>query len=180
MVNQTQKRSNTAWYIAAVLIIVVIIASSGLTYQYTKPNSPSSSPTSSLSPSGSPSAGSVTLTIYAGEVSISSSIYGFGNTESNITSPGPTFTVKMGTTVTVDFTNAGTMQHNWALVTEKTSGNTNLAFSKAQIASANYALSPKEKGSATFVANKAGTYYYICQVDAHVALGMWGTFIVTP
>jgi len=86
----------------------------------------------------------------------------------------------VGTTVTVDFTNAGTMQHNWGLVTEKTSGNTNLAFSKAQIASASYAVSPGGKGSTTFVANKVGTYYYICQVDAHVALGMWGTFIVTP
>jgi plastocyanin len=178
MMNQTQKRSNTAWYIAAVLIIVIIIASSGLTYQYTKPNSPSPTSTSSTSPTGSPSAGSVTITIYAGE--ISSSVYGFGNTQSNITSPGPTFTVKVGTTVTIDFTNAGTMPHNWALVTEKTSGNTNLAFSKAQVASASYAVSAREKGSATFVANKAGTYYYICQVDAHVALGMWGTFIVTP
>ena len=178
MTNQIPKRSNTTWYIAAVLIIVIIIASSGLTYQYTKPNSPSPTPTSSTSPSGSPSAGSVTITIYAGE--ISSSVYGFGNTQSNITSPGPTFTVKVGTTVTVDFTNAGTMQHNWALVTEKTSGNTNLAFSKAQVASASYAVSAGEKGSATFVANKAGTYYYICQVDAHVALGMWGLFIVTP
>ncbi len=178
MMTQTPKKSNIAWYIAAVLIIIVIIASSGLTYQYTKPNSPSPSPTSSTSPSGSPSAGSVTITIYAGE--INSSVYGFGNTESNITSPGPTFTVKVGTTVTVDFTNAGTMQHNWALVTEKTAGNTNLAFSKAQIASGSYAVSPGGKGSATFVANKAGTYYYICQVDAHVVLGMWGTFIVTP
>jgi len=124
--------------------------------------------------------GNATITVYAGEVSLSSSVYGFGNTESNITSPGPTFTVKVGTTVTVDFTNAGTMQHNWALVTEKTSGNTNLAFSKAQIASAAYAVSPGEKGLTTFVANKAGTYYYICQVDGHVALGMWGYFIVTP
>src|ERR1700690_3857127 len=117
MISQPQKRSNTAWYIAAVLIIVIIIASSGLTYQYTKPNSPSPTPTSTTSPSGSPSAGSVTITIYAGE--ISSSVYGFGNTQSNITSPGPTFTVKVGTTVTVDFINAGTMDHNWALVTQK-------------------------------------------------------------
>jgi uncharacterized cupredoxin-like copper-binding protein len=180
MMKQTPKKNNTAWYIAAVFIVIIIIASSGLTYQYVKPNAPSSSPTPSISPSGSPSAGSVTVTIYAGEVSLSSSIYGFGNTQSNITSPGPTFNVKVGTTVTVDFTNAGTMPHNWALVTEKTSGNTNLAFSKAQIASASYAVSPGEKGSTTFVATKSGTYYYICQVDGHVALGMWGIFIVTP
>lgn len=62
---------------------------------------------------------------------VSPSIYGFGSTPSNITSPGPTFTVKVGTTVIVDFSNAGTMAHNWALVTQKTSGNTNLAFNKS-------------------------------------------------
>ncbi len=178
MISHTKKRSNTAWYFAAVLVIIIIIVSSSLTYQYTKPNSPLPSPTSSLSPSGSPFAGTATIMVYASEVS--SSAYGFGNTQSNITSPGPTFTVKVGTTVTVDFTNAGTMPHNWALVTEKTSGNTKLVFSQAQVASASYAVSPGEKGSATFVANKAGSYYYICQVDAHVALGMWGYFIVTP
>ena len=85
------------------------------------------------SPSGSPSTGTVIIAVYAGEVS--SSVYGFGNSSTSVTSPGPTFTVKVGTTVTVNFTNAGTMLHNWALVTQKTSGNTNLAFSKAQIAS---------------------------------------------
>ncbi len=72
------------------------------------------------------------------------------------------------------------MDHNWALVTQKTSGNTNLAFSKAQVASASNPISSGGKGSANFVANKAGTYYYICQVDGHAALGMWGNFIVTP
>ena len=176
---QPQKRSNTAWYIAAVVIIVIIVLSSAFIYQLTQPsNSGASSPTASPTTSRSPSAGSVTITVYAGE--LGSSTYGFGNTSSYITSPGPKFTVKVGTTVTVDFNNAGTMPHNWALVTQKTSGNTNLAFSKAQVASAGNPVLEGEKGSATFVANKAGSYYYICQVDGHVALGMWGNFIVTP
>ena len=145
---------------------------------YAQPSiSNSPSPATSPTASGSPSAGNITITVYAGEVG--SSTYGFGNTSSNITSPGPTFTVKAGSTVTVEFTNVGTMSHNWALVTQKTSGNTNLAFNKAQIASAAYPVQPGGKASVTFVANEAGSYYYICQVDAHVTLGMWGSFIVT-
>jgi plastocyanin len=169
----TPKRSNTAWYIGAVVIIVVIVLSSALTYQLTQSgNSGPSSPTSS------PSGVTMTLSVYAGE--LSDSKYGFGNSSASITSPGPTFTIKVGTTVTVNFVNAGTMDHNWAVVTQNTSGNTNLAFSKAQVASAGNPVSSGGKGSATFVANKAGTYYYICQVDGHAALGMWGNFIVTP
>ncbi len=177
--SQPQKISNTAWYIAAAAIIAIIIISSAFTYQLTQiGNSGAPSPIESPSSSGSPSAGSVTITVFAGE--LSSSNYGFGNTSGYITSPGPTFTVKAGTTVTVDFTNSGTMPHNWALVTQKTSGNTNLAFSKAQVASVGNPVLAGEKGSTTFLANKAGTYYYICQLDAHVTLGMWGNFIVTP
>jgi len=171
--NQTTKRCDTAWYIAAAIIIAVIIASSALTYQFIQSNN-SNAPSPSTSSS---SAGSVTITVYAGE--LSSSVYGFGNTSSTVTSPRPTFTVKVGTTVTVNFTNAGTMPHNWALVTQKTSGNTNLAFSKAQIASLGDPVPASGIATTTFVASRAGTYYYICQVDGHVALGMWGTFTVT-
>jgi len=177
MTSQTQKRSNTAWYLAAAIIIAIIIIASGLTYQYTQPgNTATPSPTTSPSASGTPS-GSITITVYAGE--LSTSVYGFGNTAGNITSPGPTFTVKVGTKVTVNFNNAGTMGHNWALVTATTPGNTNLAFKNSQIASANYPVPQSGKASTTFVATQTGTYYYICQVDAHVSLGMWGYFIVT-
>lgn len=176
MTNQTQKISNVAWYIAAAIIIAVIIIVSDLTYQYALPNSPSS-PATSPSSSGSPSAGNVIIAIYAGE--LSPSVYGFGNSTNSITSPGPIYSVKVGTTVKVDFENDGTMPHNWALVTQKTSGNTNIAFSKSQIASAGNAVPVYGKATTTFVANKVGTYYYICQVDGHVALGMWGYFNVT-
>ena len=176
--SKTSKRSSIAWYIAAATIVALIIVASGLTYQYAQPsNSNSTSPATSPAASSSPSAGNITITVYAGEVG--SSTYGFGNTSDNITSPGPTFTVKVGSTVTVEFTNVGTMSHNWALVTQKTPGNTNLAFNKAQIASAAYPVQTGGKASVTFVANKAGSYYYICQVDSHVTLGMWGSFIVT-
>ena len=115
--NKTSKKSSIAWYIAGVTIIAFIIVACSLTYEFAQPNiSNSPSPATSPTASGSPSAGNITITVYAGEVG--SSTYGFGNTPSNIISPGPTFTVKAGSMVTVEFTNVGTMSHNWAHHTE--------------------------------------------------------------
>jgi|WetSurMetagenome_2_1015567.scaffolds.fasta_scaffold260702_2 plastocyanin len=179
MANQHVKKSNTPWIIAAVVVIIIIIVASVLAYQLSQQGT-NSNITPMPSPSGSPvpSTGNVSITVYAGEVTLSE--YGFGSTPSNITSPGPTFTVKAGTTVTVHFGNAGSMGHNWALVNAKTDGSTLLAFSKSQVASGTSPIPPAGQGTTTFIANQAGTYYYICQVDSHVSLGMWGYFIVTP
>ncbi len=173
-------KSNTPWIIAAAIVTIIIVVASTLVYYTQKTSTPNVTPTPSSSPSGSPvpSAGSVTITVYAGELNLG--MYGFGNSSSDISSPGPTFTVKVGTTVTIHFSNAGTMGHNWAVVTEKVSGSNLLAFSHSQIASGSNPIQSGGQGSTTFVADKAGTYYYICQVDAHVSLGMWGYFIVTP
>lgn len=57
----------------------------------------------------------VSMTIYAGEISLTE--YGFGNNSTSITSPGPTLTFKVGDVVNMTLFNAGTMPHNWALVT---------------------------------------------------------------
>jgi len=165
MATQTPKKSNTAWYIAAVIIIIIIVAAGVLAYVYTRP------------PSTSSSSKGIPITLYAGEVS--SSEYGFGNSSSSITSPGPSLTLKVGDNYTVTLHNVGTMGHNWALVTQKNSS-APLAFANAQIASGGSPVQPGNTGSITFTATQAGTYYYICQVDAHVTLGMWGRVTVTP
>ncbi len=182
------KKSNTAWYIGAVVIVIIIIVVGVLAYQYTQPSpNPSPSPSSSASPSPSTSAtsspssspGTISVTLYAGEVS--SSQYGFGNSSTTISSPGPSLTFKVGDTVTVTLHNVSpTNPHNLAFVTQKTDGSTNLAFTNAQIASASNPLSPGGSASVTFTVTTAGTFYYICQVDAHVSLGMWGTVTVNP
>jgi plastocyanin len=105
--------------------------------------------------------------------------FGFGTSSGNETSPGPTITLKQGQTVTINFHNEGAMPHNGAVVTAKTDGNTNLAFSGAQVASANSPIAAGGTGSCAFTVDKTGTFYYICQVDAHVSLGMWGEVRVT-
>jgi uncharacterized cupredoxin-like copper-binding protein len=112
--------------------------------------------------------------IYAGE--INSSTYGFGNSATTITSPGPTLTFTAGETVTVTLHNAGTMDHNWAIVNSKSS--TATVLWNAQVQSPSNPVAPGSTGSVTFTVGSAGNYYYICQVDGHVALGMWGNVVV--
>ena len=104
-------------------------------------------------------------------------MYGFGNSASSITSPGPEIDLTAGTTYTITLHNSGTMPHNFAIVDSKSS-TANVLWS-AQVKSNSNPVNPGSTGSVTFTAGSAGNYYYICQVDGHVALGMWGQVKVT-
>ena len=114
------------------------------------------------------------VTLYAGEKTTSS--YGFGNSATSIGSPGPTLTFTSGEVVTVTLHNAGTMPHNFAIVDTKSSTGTVLWNAKVGSSSNGVAVGSSE--SDTFTVGNAGNYYYICQVDGHVALGMWGNVVV--
>ena len=125
---------------------------------------------------GSPPVPNVSVTVYAGE--ISSSVYGFGNTSSTLTSPGPTLTFKVGDVVNVTLVNSGTMPHDWALVkTNETSGS---VLFGAQVASGNLPLETNQSGSVIFTVGQSGNFFYICQVPGHVQLGMVGNVVVNP
>ena len=114
------------------------------------------------------------ITLYAGE--INSSQYGFGDSASCIATPGPTLTLTSGDTVTVTLHNAGTMSHNFAIVNAKSS--TATVLWSAQVDSPSNGVPAGQSASVTFTVGSAGNYYYICQVDGHVALGMWGNVVV--
>ena len=111
--------------------------------------------------------------IYAGEIPMQ---YGFGNSSTTITSPGPTLTFLSGQRVTVTLHNSGNVPHNFAVVSTKSATGTVLWNSAIQ--SADNPLSPGSSASVTFTVGEPGNYYYICQVDAHVAVGMWGNVVV--
>jgi plastocyanin len=113
-----------------------------------------------------------TIDIYASE-------YKFGTSASNLASPGPTLTFTAGQSVTITLHNVGIAPHNFAITTDKVDGSNNLAFNGAQIGTASNPVQPGGSASATFTVGTAGSYYYICQVDGHVSLGMWGTVTVT-
>jgi uncharacterized cupredoxin-like copper-binding protein len=178
------KKSNMGWYIAAVIIVIVIVVVGVVAYEATLPSNsttPSPSPTATPTPSStstpSPTSSIVSMTIYAGEVSAST--YGFGNSATSITSPGPTLTFKVGDVVTMKLTNASpTMPHNWAIVNAQSS--TAPVMFNAQIQSGSNPITPGSSASVTFTVTQAGNYFYICQVPGHVALGMWGNVVVNP
>ncbi len=117
----------------------------------------------------------VTIDLYAGE--ILSTQYGFGNMSSMLTSPGPTFNVHLNDTVLVMFHNVGQLPHAFGVVDSLGSGY-NILFGSA-IASGISPIPSQGSANVTFVASQAGTFYYICTVPGHVALGMWGQFIVS-
>jgi len=170
------KKSNMGWYIAAVVIVIVIIVVGIFAYQATLGGSSSPTPTPSTSSTPSPSSSATIIDVYAGEPSAST--YGFGLTANSITSPGPTLTFTAGQTVKVNFHNVGTMAHNWAIVDAKSS-TANVLWS-AHVGSGSNPISQGSSSSVTFTVGGAGSYYYICQVDAHVTLGMWGAVVVNP
>ena len=153
-----------AWYaiITAVVLIAVVIGAN-LTYHYFGSGANGGAGSGDLSGSN--------IDIYSAE-------YGFGSTASNIRSPGPTISLTSGQTVSVTLHNVGKTPHNWAIVKDKTDGSTNLGFSGAQIASASNPLAAGATKSINFTVGSPGNYYYICQVDGHVSLGMWGTVTV--
>ena len=118
----------------------------------------------------------VSVNLYAGEVS--PSLYGFGNSSSYITSPGPTLTFKVGDVVNMTVFNVGTMPHNWALVTTNQT-NAKVLFG-AQIASGSVPIEMNQTGSVIFQVTKSGNFNYICQVPGHVQTGMWGSVVINP
>jgi len=118
----------------------------------------------------------VSITLYAGEVS--PTLFGFGNSATSITSPGPTLNFTVGDVVNMTVFNAGTMPHNWALVASNdTSGK---VLFGAQIDSGQVPIPVNESASVVFKVTKTGNYYYICQVAGHVQLGMWGNVVMKP
>ncbi|MGD0645823.1 MAG: multicopper oxidase domain-containing protein [Candidatus Bathyarchaeia archaeon] len=119
----------------------------------------------------------VSVTVYSGK--ISTSLYGFGNSATSITSPGPTLTFKVGDVVNMTLVNVDNqMSHNWAIVNaNKTSAS---VLFHAQIASGTFPLTTNQTGSVIFTVTKSGNFYYICQVAGHVQLGMWGSVVINP
>jgi uncharacterized cupredoxin-like copper-binding protein len=131
-----------------------------------------------LSMGGSSTGGTptVTLTLYAGE--ISGGKFGFGLSADNLTSPGPTLRFKTSDIVKITLVNAGQVPHAFAMTNVPQTGATVLF--NAEIASASAPLSPGQSGSVTFSPNSpSDLYYYTCPVPGHPELGMYGTCVVT-
>jgi nitrite reductase (NO-forming) len=87
--------------------------------------------------------------------------------------------VPANTQINVTLTNAGSLEHDWVLV----SPGIDLATADASdaIGGANSGVVPGgETRTFGFTSPPAGTYQFICIVPGHALAGMVGTFTVTP
>ena len=117
--------------------------------------------------------GPLEIIVYGGEVEATK--YGYGFSEDSIKSPGPDIRVKVGTQVKLVFKNAGNLPHTLAITEEKKFDAEPLWG--VQLGTPTKPVGPGNEKSITFTPNKAGEYYYLCQVPGHIELGMWGKLI---
>jgi uncharacterized cupredoxin-like copper-binding protein len=125
---------------------------------------------------GQAPAPNVQVTLYAGEAS--ATVYGFGNSSTTITSPGPTLTFKVGDVVNMTLINFGQMPHNWVITGSKQLG-AEVLFD-AEVASDTVPLLSNQTASHVFTLTQAGTFFYLCEIQGHLQLGMWGNVVVNP
>jgi FtsP/CotA-like multicopper oxidase with cupredoxin domain len=118
----------------------------------------------------------VNIVLYEGEVSATK--YGFGNTSSTLTSPGPTLRFNLSDVVNITVVNVGKMPHSFAITGAPKTGSQVLF--NAEIGSASNPLQPGKQGSVIFTPSNAGSsFFYICPVPGHAEAGMYGSVIIT-
>ena len=103
----------------------------------------------------------------------------FGETADNADNP-PTWTVPAGAEVTVELTNNGALEHNWAIVEPGAEVPVPLDAETAEgiLLYDTGLVDPGSTATATFTAPEAGEYLVICTVAGHYP-AMQGRLIVT-
>jgi len=114
--------------------------------------------------------------------------YGFSFEGEEVTSPGPTITVRKGETVTITFKNETSFEngnpaygpHNFTIVADKDVNVSDMQplWGAHVGGSGDPDIKYGESGSVTFIAEDGGSFFYLCNVYGHHAIGMWGRFIV--
>jgi len=119
----------------------------------------------------------VEITLYAGEIN-NSTIYAYGFSRDNLTSPGPTIKVRVGAFVKLTLVNIGALPHVF-VVHDKLEENPNIKplFKNAQAGDVLNPVMPGEKLNTVFKVTKPGKFYYLCTIPGHVKRGMYGMLI---
>ncbi len=106
---------------------------------------------------------------------------GFALEGEDITSPGPTITVRAGEPVTITFKNVHDFPepHDFVIVAEMD----NLALLSKPLVDPLWGAETEwlpfgEQQSITFTPDTPGSYFYVCTNSDHANIGMWGSFIV--
>lgn len=85
-------------------------------------------------------------------------------------------TVPLGWSVTVDFSNAGTVIHSAAVVTAT---GTSTVFPGAETPNPAQGTAPGQAASFTFTASQTGSYRVACLTPGHEPAGMWASLVVS-
>ncbi len=106
---------------------------------------------------------------------------GFALEGEDITSPGPTITVRAGEPVTITFKNVHDFPdpHDFVIVAEMD----NLALLSKLLVDPLWGAETEwlpfgEQQSITFTPDTPGSYFYVCTNSDHARRGMWGSFVV--
>lgn len=108
-------------------------------------------------------------------------VAGIGGTLSfNGSVPGPAMTVPVGSIVSVQLIvdPAASGPQSWMLVPSGGTSSSAVVFPGANTTNPSVGTAPGSSATATFSASAAGSYRYVCGVDAH-SVDMWGYFNVT-
>lgn len=121
----------------------------------------------------------VTLDLLAGQGSANGGLNFNGGAKGD-----KTFTVPLGSVVTVKFQNLGVMPHSFVFTkggAAPKDAEVEDAVFKGAYAPKNVeaGLGPKGTASVTFTANKAGSYYIVCGVPGHAPAGQYINFVVS-
>ncbi|MGA8208055.1 MAG: sulfocyanin-like copper-binding protein [Candidatus Dormiibacterota bacterium] len=151
--------------------------------------SPVATPTPTQSPSPSPSTTSSTVTLdrWASYDSATQTLTlkleaGYQDVNLGLNFDGEykgqmVVTVPVGWTVTVDFSNQGSINHSAAVVTATT---TTPVFAGASTPDPMVGTDPGQAAPFTFTASQVGSYRIACLIPGHEGLGMWDSFVVAP
>jgi FtsP/CotA-like multicopper oxidase with cupredoxin domain len=165
------------------LLSTLAVAETTSAQYYTYPpitQSPSSTPLTTSTPLPTATSSGTNLVLYEGPLTTgatSTTLFGFGNTATDIASPGPTLNLQEGTTYTMTVYNIDpSMAHSWEIVSTKAISDSPLFGAGIDIT--NF-IPSGSSGSVTFTANQTGSFYYVCTRAGHIGFGMWGNVVVS-
>lgn len=88
------------------------------------------------------------------------------------------WTVNAGEEFTIDFTNDGNVDHEWAVIKLDDDLDSEADFTEDKVLFEVEAIDAGTSTSEAFTVEEAGTYQVICAIDTHFDAGMEGSLVV--
>lgn len=88
------------------------------------------------------------------------------------------WTVNAGGEFTIEFTNDGTLEHEWAVIALGEDIASEAEFAEEKVVLEVEAIDPGTSTSEQFTIDEAGTYQVICAIETHFDQGMEGSLTV--